>query len=391
MGKETNGPSILVVDDEQKIVDAIDRELYFWRSQKDVGFYSALSGREALQVLEGHHDSIQVVMSDLRMASMSGDELIWETRRRYPDIRSILFTGYSELGGVASAVSAGITAFIQKPWETTKLIGELEKALGLYRTCAIDRDYMARLIGQMERTGEIQQALFAYDTLPSESSRYAVNVSYQPLSDFHCGGDFYDVVPLDDARCIVVIGDVSGHGMEAAFITGIVRTLVSCERLSETARRGFSPAVFIERLNRRIMSELASAPHFVITMTVALVDCNAGCVLFSNAGNLPLYRVRHDECSTYAVAGSPCGFSVDARFTDSTVDIASGDKIIFMTDGIVERGRIAGYVNLDAVRALMVHFWPDPRFNHKVMDLILEMFPDRAFHDDATLATVDVL
>lgn len=62
-----------------------------------------------------------------------------------------------------------------------------------------------------------------------------------------------------------------------------------------------------------------------------------------------------------------------------------------MTDGLVERGRIAGYVNLDAVQSLLMHFWGDPEFSRKIVDLILEMFPDRKLYDDATLVTVDIL
>jgi hypothetical protein len=57
----------------------------------------------------------------------------------------------------------------------------------------------------------------------------------------------------------------------------------------------------------------------------------------------------------------------------------------------VERGRIAGYINLESVRSLLMHFSGDPEFNRKIVGLILEMFPDRKFYDDATLVAVDIL
>jgi serine phosphatase RsbU (regulator of sigma subunit) len=391
MEKKVSGQSILVVDDEPKILDAIDRELFFWKSRKGVTLYTAQSARSALDILEANHDSIQVIVSDLKMSSMGGDELICETKRLYPDIRSILITGYSEVTGISRAVSAGITAFIAKPWETEGFIAEIEKAMAQYYAEALNRDYLSRLVAQMERTGQVQRRLFERDNCLSAQSRFNVQVAYQPLTEFYCGGDLYEVIPLSDERCIVIVGDVSGHGLEAAFVTGIVRTLISREELDDASRPEFSPGAFLSTLNRLLLRELAQAPEFIVTLTVAYLDCAAHRVLFSNAGNLPLYLVRPEECTTHAVPGYPCGFTPDARYTDLSIPVREGDKIVLMTDGLVERGAIAGYVNLDSVCSLMMHFCGDPGFNRKIIDLILEMFPERRFYDDATLVSVDIL
>jgi len=380
--------SILVVDDEPRILDAIDRELFFWKNQKDVTIHTALSARDALQILKDKHDSIQVVVSDLKMSSMGGDELISETKRLYPDIQCILITGYTEAAGIARAVSAGITAFIQKPWETEGFIGEIEKALNQYYTESVNREYLARLLAQLERTGQIQKRLFEHDSFPRKG--FTVDVAYQPLMEFYCGGDFYTVVPLSDDRCIIILGDVSGHGLEAAFVTGIVRTLISREELTTPRDGRFSPAAFLTTMNRLILKELAQAPEFIITLTAAFLDTSAHRLVFSNAGNLPLYLVRRDSCTTHSVPGFPCGFTADAQFSEASLTVRAGDKLVFMTDGLVERGRIAGYVNVDAVRSLMVHFHGDEEFNRKLIKLILEMFPGGKFYDDATLVSVDV-
>jgi sigma-B regulation protein RsbU (phosphoserine phosphatase) len=384
-----SGQSILVVDDEPKILEAIDRELYFWKTQKNVTLYTALSAQSALDILKENHESIQVVVSDLKMSAMGGDELICETKRLYPDIRSILITGYSEVGGIARAVSAGITAFIQKPWETDSFIKEIEKAMSLHYSDVLNREYLARLTSQLERTGQIQKRLFHHDDFPSAG--FNVQVTYQPLTEFFCGGDFYQVIPLSEDKCILILGDVSGHGLEAAFVTGIIRTLISREELKNTQNKVFSPGAFLEKLNHLILRELAQAPEFIITLTAAYLDCAARQLVFSNAGNLPVYLVRPDECTTHAVPGFPCGFTPDAQFVELAIPLRPGDKVVFMTDGLVERGRIAGYINLEGVRSLLMHFSGDPEFNRKIVALILEMFPDRKFYDDATLVSVDIL
>ena len=387
--KNVSGQSILIVDDEPKILEAIDRELHFWKTERNVTLYTALSAPVALDILKENHESIQVVVSDLKMSAMGGDELICEARRLYPDIRSILITGYSEVGGIGRAVSAGITAFIQKPWETDSFIREIEKAMSLHSSDVLNREYLARLVSQLERTGQIQKRLFHHNDFPS--ARFNVTVAYQPLTEFYCGGDFYQVIPLSEDRCIIILGDVSGHGLEAAFVTGIIRTLISREELASSDNAAFSPGAFLAKLNRLVLRELAQAPEFIITLTAAYLDRAANRLVFSNAGNLPVYHVRPDECTTHAVPGYPCGFTPEAQFAELTVPLRRGDKIVFMTDGLVERGRIAGYVNLDAVRSLLMHFCGDPEFNRKILGVILEMFPDRKFYDDATLVAVDVL
>jgi serine phosphatase RsbU (regulator of sigma subunit) len=174
-------------------------------------------------------------------------------------------------------------------------------------------------------------------------------------------------------------------------VTGIIRTLISREELKNTQNKVFSPGAFLEKLNHLILRELAQAPEFIITLTAAYLDCAARQLVFSNAGNLPVYLVRPDECTTHAVPGFPCGFTPDAQFVELAIPLRPGDKVVFMTDGLVERGRIAGYINLEGVRSLLMHFSGDPEFNRKIVALILEMFPDRKFYDDATLVSVDIL
>jgi sigma-B regulation protein RsbU (phosphoserine phosphatase) len=384
-----SGQSILVVDDEVKILDAICRELFFWKNQRNVTIFAATSAKNALEILDANNDSIQVLISDLKMSSVGGDELICETRRRYPDIRCILITGYGDVAGVSRAVSAGITAFIMKPWETTGLIGEIEKAMSLYGAEKRDKEYLGHLVSQLQSTAQIQRRLFGKDKFPH--ARFNVEVAYQPLRDYYCGGDFYQVIPLSEERCILIIGDVAGHGLGAAFVTGIVRTLISREELVNTGEAVFSPGAFLGRLNDLILRELAQAPEFIVTLTAVYLDCSAGVAIFSNAGSLPLYLARTNECTIHTEPGFPCGFTQDAQYTEHSVSVTPGDKVVLMTDGLVERGRIAGYVNSDAVRALLMHFHDDKEYNRKILDVIIEMFPEKKFYDDVTLMTIDIL
>ena len=376
---------ILVVDDEESILTAIDRELFFWRAERGIEVLKASSAAQAMEILRDGHDSILVLISDLKMTEMGGDQLILETKRLYPEIRSILMTGYSEMGGVSKAVSAGISAFIPKPWESAAFISEIEKAMADYLENAENRAYLSKLEAQLERTGLIQRNLFQYKTVPS--ARYALDVTYRPLDEFRCGGDFYQIVPLSKDRCILMLGDVSGHGVDAAFAAGVVRTLISREDLAKEATETFSPARFLDKFNSLVLREFEQTPDLLVSMTVTYLDCAERRMTICNAGNLPVYIIRRDACETFSVPGCPCGFAEDAVFEDLAVSVRPGDRIALMTDGLLERGHAAGYLNLGAIRAVFSRFVDGPDFNRKIVNFVLSLFPERKFADDVTLIT----
>jgi len=380
--------SILVVDDEESILNAVERELYFWKAEKGINIYKANSADSAMSILQEHHDSIVVLISDLKMSRMSGDQLILETKKLYPHIRSILMTGYSEMGGVSKAVSAGITAFIPKPWDTGVFISEIEKAMNQFYEEAVNREYLDKLKTQLERTGQFQRRLFQPETFPQ--AKYDIEVTYQPLSEYRCGGDFYHVIPISDDRCVVMLGDVSGGGVEAAFVTGIVRTLITREEIEKTKEGVFSPARFLTSLNRLILKELKRAPELVITLTTAFLDCAAGKLVVSGAGNLPVYVIRSDRCESHSAPGCPPCFSPGSSFKDAAVEIRPGDLIAFMTDGLLDQGCRSGYINLTAAKVVFSHFMNEPDFNRRIVNFILELFPDRKFADDVTLITARI-
>lgn len=379
---------LMLVDDEEKILEAVDRELLIWRLQRGFELYCAKSVKEALKLLKVHHAVIAVLVCDLRMVELDGDQLIIEAKNLYPEIRSILITGYAELAGISRAVSAGISAFIQKPWETSKFIAELEKAFAESEAKSSQKKYLRQLKSQLENTGRIQRNLF--ETNISGESMYSLSVTYQPLSEFHCGGDFYHIVPVSNEKVVVILGDVSGHGIDAAFITGIIRTLITHSDFSDAEVNPFSPSTFIRNLNRSILKELAPAPELVFTLSVAYIDCPAKKLVFSNAGNMPIYLVGHNFCVPYSVEGIPCGSSPDAAYIDAVVSLEHVLRLVMMTDGLVERGRIAGFLNAKSIQSLMQHLVGEEDFNSLFVKYVLEMFPNSRFLDDMTLITTDI-
>lgn len=114
---------VLIVDDEKNVVSSIRR---ICRGQ-DYEVITALSGPEALSLLESHH--VQVLVSDQRMPGMSGDALFEIVEEKYPHITRVLLTGYTALEGITKAVNNGsVYKIIYKPWHNDDLLNAIESA-----------------------------------------------------------------------------------------------------------------------------------------------------------------------------------------------------------------------------------------------------------------------
>ncbi len=124
---ELNQPRILLVDDEELILDALNRQL---RSHFDVT--TATGGKEAIALIMSQ-GPYAVVVSDLRMPKMDGVTLLYLMRQIAPDTIRILLTGKADLDAAALAVNMGnIVRFLTKPCPTKTLLRALEAAVKQY-------------------------------------------------------------------------------------------------------------------------------------------------------------------------------------------------------------------------------------------------------------------
>ncbi len=122
--KDSSTPKILVVDDEVSILQAIKRLL----RKKSIAVTLANSGEEALSHLKNEH--FDLVISDMKMPSMSGAELFTQIASTYPDVYRILLTGFADIDSTIKAINHGkIHRYIQKPWSNDVLFDVINEGL----------------------------------------------------------------------------------------------------------------------------------------------------------------------------------------------------------------------------------------------------------------------
>jgi adenylate cyclase len=117
---------VLMVDDEPDLDLLIQQRFRHEIADGTYKFSFARNGSQALQILANHPD-IQIVVTDLNMPEMNGVELLIQLRSRFPQIKNMVISAYSDGESVTTAKRAGATGFINKPID----FGEFERKLNL--------------------------------------------------------------------------------------------------------------------------------------------------------------------------------------------------------------------------------------------------------------------
>ena len=185
------------------------------------------------------------------------------------------------------------------------------------------------------------QAMLIPTTLPS-NSYFMLESAYVPVSGV--GGDFFQVMPVDDGSLLIVVGDVSGKGLQAAMNAS---TLVGAFR-NELSHE---PATILNHLNHVMFGSGAGLDAMLKKESVAtFATClcariyRSGKMEIANAGHLSPYR---DGREVELPPGLPLGVIPGMTYEQISFQLDQGDRLIFLSDGVVEatnsQGELFGF------------------------------------------------
>jgi serine phosphatase RsbU (regulator of sigma subunit) len=185
----------------------------------------------------------------------------------------------------------------------------------------IQRD-QERASSELAAARSVQELMIPHEKL--ETPGFEVDSIYNPANEV--GGDFFHVQPASDGGLLVVIGDVAGKGLKAAMNVSMLMGA-----LRRTPER--SPAKILEALNR------------VLTGSESFTTCQAawfsanGELVIANAGHLPPYLNSQEVALPN---GLPLGVLPDVSYEEVRLYMHPGDRILLMSDGVVEARRPSG-------------------------------------------------
>jgi hypothetical protein len=195
----------------------------------------------------------------------------------------------------------------------------------------------ATLESEMAAAREVQHVMVPED-LP-QIDGYAIESVYRPAADV--GGDFFQVIPLKSGRALVVIGDVSGKGLRAAMVVSmIVGTLRTVSGYTE------EPGEILGELNRRLRGHMHEG--FATCLAVRLEE--KGRLTVANGGHIPPYV----NGIAIEFAGSlPLGLRESTAYEQTSAEMAVGDVVVLLTDGIAEarneQGVLLGFPRVESM------------------------------------------
>jgi len=181
----------------------------------------------------------------------------------------------------------------------------------------------------------------------------ALAARYLPSADDVVGGDWYDVVPLPGGRVSIVLGDVAGHGLAAAAITAQLRHALRAHLL-----RALGPAAALDGLNELIGALL---PGELATAVVVELDPADGRVVVANAGHLPVLHATPAGAEYLMQGRGPALGMLDAaHYVDTRIQLAGDDRLLLLSDGLVERGAGGLAAGLEHLREVVTAGPADP-------------------------------
>jgi serine phosphatase RsbU (regulator of sigma subunit) len=183
-----------------------------------------------------------------------------------------------------------------------------------------------RLQSEIEIAATIQRNL-----LPKEGPQFrgvSFSAHFEPTASI--GGDYYDVFNLDKTRLAVAIGDVSGHGLS----TGLVMAMVKAA-ITTLVEEGAEETALFHRLNDLVYR--STERRAFMTLAFTIFDLEKGTIRHTNAGHLYPYLLRKGEALISIECPSlPLGVRSEMMTKTVEINLAEGDAIVYLSDGIVE-------------------------------------------------------
>jgi phosphoserine phosphatase RsbU/P len=241
-------------------------------------------------------------------------------------------------------------------------------------------DYAA-LSRELALAREIQQSLLPRQ-MPVVQGLHLAGW-FMPMSAV--GGDFYDVVVRPDGRVVVIVADVSGHGVPAALVASMVKVAFAAE-----VERYEHPGEILAGINRALTGTFERA---YVTACCVVADAVRGLVAYAAAGHPPATLRRHDGALLRLEEGGPAlTFVPTASYRTEEVSFRPGDRLLLYTDGLLEAARPGGdeFFGDAALARAIASLEPGADAGRVVLDAHRAWIGDHTpLADDVTLVVVE--
>jgi len=315
-------PRTLIADDQPDVLEALRLLL------KNEGYQiDAVNSPAAVldKLKSGPYDVLLMDLNYTRdtTSGKEGLDLLARIQAIDDTLPVIAMTAWGSVDLAVQAMQHGVGDFVLKPWENARLLDTLKSQV---EKGQIKRRELRREQAEAEEARAVGAALLP-QSIP-EVPGLEIATTSQPMRTL--GGDYFDVLELDDGELGICIADVIGKGVPAALLMSNVQAAVRT-----LATESIPPSELVARVNQGVHRN-TTAGKFV-TLFYCVVDRKAGQVIYTDAGHCAPILVRAGgEVTRLRAGGAVLGVFPKWQYEQATVSIGPGDRLVLFTDGVTE-------------------------------------------------------
>ena len=384
----SNSGHILIVDDHKM------NRLKISMAVKNLGHTTTLAenGRRALDIMQ--IQAVDLVLLDIIMPELDGYQVLAEMKSQthLRDIPVIIISGQEELASIIKAIELGAEDYLPRTFDPILLKARIGACLEKKRL----RDQQAATLAQLntenkrksaelEKARAIQRAM-----LPATTPALAhLDIAAWQETASEVGGDYYDFFTRAGGKQLIILGDATGHGVSSALMVSMTKALLLAHRDHEIKQ-------LLDELNAILCKlGLGKQLNMALLLLEMVVRPDGRIAVSAGGGGLPpIYILKPTGSVTeIIISGLPLGITAEAVYQPTLFELAPGEAIVLMSDGVIERfndsGRFLGYGRLcQALRQINL-LESDA---NAILDYIKQVGADWAaghpLHDDVTIVVV---
>jgi sigma-B regulation protein RsbU (phosphoserine phosphatase) len=319
-----------------------------------------ISVEQIERLIGGPEASLRRTMSQTKKVSLI-DDILGDRRTKHTKgdgqvkgaLLSVPLLSHEELIGILHATKDVEYGFDQDDIEVLTTFADhvtiaIENSKLIAKSIERERLHQELMVAQ-----RMQQRLLP-QTVPNTPS---VDIAAVSESSLEVGGDYYDFVQLGEGKIGIVVGDVSGKGVSAAFYMAEVKGIfLSLSKICA------SPRELLVRANQALRDSLER--NAFISLIYVMLDTVKGSMVLARAGHCPVVYISNGSYELVRPTGLGLGLTEGPVFEESTqertISLKQGDVCVFYTDGITEsrdsKGNEYGYERLAKVAASTKQF-----------------------------------
>lgn len=332
---ENGAPWVLVADD-----DAGTRLLL--RQKLEKSGYQVICAKTGKEAIERLSDKVASAVLDLKMPDGDGLFCLRYIRSHFPDMAPLMLTASENIANAVEAMKQGALDYVTKPFNPGQVAALVDKSVAACRQSRRLKTAEKKL--EQARRHEIFVASQIQQTLllgkpPCDLPE--LDISHLTIASQKIDGDFYDFIRLGPRTLDVVVADIMGKGIMAAFMGAALKSdflRVINESGSFTNRRGMpEPEQIVSSVHDNMIGQMRELETFV-TFCYGRFDLERYQFIFVDCGHVRTIHFKASENRVELLRGAnmPLGFPETTPFQQFTVPFSPGDLFLFYSDGLTE-------------------------------------------------------